>query len=494
MAKIGSQIRETRLRKGFTLDRVADDTNISVRFLAKIENDDFTGFPGELYVLGFMRNYAEYLGLDPEEIIRTYRMREEEQAPLPAKGAAADEPASVDAVSASAVSSASSPRSQAEVPASAEITNPEGEPKSEKVRKSLSVPRPRAKKPEVPAGAPSVAEGADVIPAAAPPEPPAGKPAAEKLAAEKPAAEKPATGRPVAKRPATEEPAGEPRGPAAPLPAKIAPRYLFAAATLVALAAAGWILFGTGTPDSGGGAAKEPVEYRIEGESFERRIYPGDILLVAVGADVYRFRLASIGDKASLETPFGPLELGLGSPGTVDVDKDGAYDLSLGAQDFEKNKPSLGVLLHLEYAPVETAAASDRDVTIPGDSPQPARAAPASQPPQAQETETVILRTTRGPYPLIVQVTFRGACLFRYEADRKEWVEKYYAKGETITVNMNSSLTVWASNAQAAKLSFQAGGSKPADLELGSPGEVVVKKIGWSKSGSSWTLTASDLD
>ena len=68
MAKIGSKILETRLRKGLTLDRVADDTNISVRFLAKIENDDFTGFPGEPYVVGFIRNYADYLGLEPEEI------------------------------------------------------------------------------------------------------------------------------------------------------------------------------------------------------------------------------------------------------------------------------------------------------------------------------------------------------------------------------------------------------------------------------------------
>jgi len=81
MAKIGSKVQETRLRKGLTLDRIADDTNISVRFLSKIENDDFTGFPGEPYVVGFIRNYAEYLGLDPEAVVATYRNKGDEPPP-----------------------------------------------------------------------------------------------------------------------------------------------------------------------------------------------------------------------------------------------------------------------------------------------------------------------------------------------------------------------------------------------------------------------------
>ena len=47
MGEIGFILQEARLKKGLTLERVADDTNISVRFLSKLENDDFTGFPGE---------------------------------------------------------------------------------------------------------------------------------------------------------------------------------------------------------------------------------------------------------------------------------------------------------------------------------------------------------------------------------------------------------------------------------------------------------------
>ena len=61
MGKIGDIFREARLGKGLTLEQVADETNISKRFLQGIESDDFSGFPGEVYTLGFIRNYAEFL-------------------------------------------------------------------------------------------------------------------------------------------------------------------------------------------------------------------------------------------------------------------------------------------------------------------------------------------------------------------------------------------------------------------------------------------------
>jgi len=49
MAKVGALFRDARLEKGLTLDQVADETNISKRFLQGIENDNFQGFPGSLY-------------------------------------------------------------------------------------------------------------------------------------------------------------------------------------------------------------------------------------------------------------------------------------------------------------------------------------------------------------------------------------------------------------------------------------------------------------
>ncbi|MEN6364398.1 MAG: helix-turn-helix domain-containing protein, partial [Rectinema sp.] len=64
MARIGQRLRDARTAKSISLERVAEDTNIGLRYLTGLENDDHSAFPGEPYVVGFMRNYAEYLGLD----------------------------------------------------------------------------------------------------------------------------------------------------------------------------------------------------------------------------------------------------------------------------------------------------------------------------------------------------------------------------------------------------------------------------------------------
>ena len=76
MGKIGDLFREARLGKGLTLEQVADETNISKHFLQGIESDDFSDFPGEVYSLGFIRNYAEFLGLDASAMVEIYRSNE----------------------------------------------------------------------------------------------------------------------------------------------------------------------------------------------------------------------------------------------------------------------------------------------------------------------------------------------------------------------------------------------------------------------------------
>lgn len=58
-----------------TLEQVADETNISKRFLQGI-SDDFSGFPGEVYILGFIRNYAEFLSLNSSAMVELYRSDE----------------------------------------------------------------------------------------------------------------------------------------------------------------------------------------------------------------------------------------------------------------------------------------------------------------------------------------------------------------------------------------------------------------------------------
>lgn len=72
MARLGDALRAQRERKGIVLDQAADDTRIREKFLRALEDGDYNVLPGAVYTKGFLRNYAEYLDLDPEELVTLY--------------------------------------------------------------------------------------------------------------------------------------------------------------------------------------------------------------------------------------------------------------------------------------------------------------------------------------------------------------------------------------------------------------------------------------
>src|SRR5437762_14305971 len=71
-----------RGRKGVDLVRAERDTKIRVRYLSALESGDYRDLPGAVYTKGFLRNYAIYLGLDPEDVLRQWR-RERGEATWP---------------------------------------------------------------------------------------------------------------------------------------------------------------------------------------------------------------------------------------------------------------------------------------------------------------------------------------------------------------------------------------------------------------------------
>jgi cytoskeletal protein RodZ len=62
-----------RERKGVDLYRAERDTKIRARYLAALERGDYKELPGPVYTKGFLRNYALYLGLDPDEVLLQWR-------------------------------------------------------------------------------------------------------------------------------------------------------------------------------------------------------------------------------------------------------------------------------------------------------------------------------------------------------------------------------------------------------------------------------------
>ena len=73
-----------RERKGVDLYRAERDTKIRVRYLAALERGEYAELPGAVYTKGFLRNYALYLGLDPEDVIRQWK-RERGDSVVPAE-------------------------------------------------------------------------------------------------------------------------------------------------------------------------------------------------------------------------------------------------------------------------------------------------------------------------------------------------------------------------------------------------------------------------
>jgi cytoskeleton protein RodZ len=74
-AKIGQILEKARKARGLTLDEVENATKIRKRYLAGLEREDFAVLPDAVYVQGFLKTYANYLGLDGEELSRELKER-----------------------------------------------------------------------------------------------------------------------------------------------------------------------------------------------------------------------------------------------------------------------------------------------------------------------------------------------------------------------------------------------------------------------------------
>lgn len=73
MESIGERLRQARESKKLTVKNVAIETNMAPTYIEALEAEDFDKFPGETYIIGFLKSYAEFLKLDPEEIVMLYK-------------------------------------------------------------------------------------------------------------------------------------------------------------------------------------------------------------------------------------------------------------------------------------------------------------------------------------------------------------------------------------------------------------------------------------
>lgn len=382
MTSIGESLKRAREDKGLDLDRVSDETKIAKRFLAALEAEDFSVFPGDPYAIGFLRNYAEYLGLDAAEMAASFNTLRIQEQPAPIQ---------------------------------------------------------------------------ELIPT-------------------------------------------RKRGPGI---------FIAVAAVLVVGIVAGGFVLTRGQKTPAGAslsAPHSPTEYRMDASGLDRRLWPGDSVVFALGQDSWKLKLTSLSDGAILDTPFGQRRLSLGEESVIDFNGDGQPDLRILLADLDKRDASKGA--SIRFTPIgATAAASSPS---PADLAATAQAADATstdvsatgqapvqnKPDTATTTkEGAIFEAQKSSYPFVVSVTFRGSCMFRYEVDRKDRDERYYQKGDTVTINANNAVKIWASNAQSAAVTVQASGGRSAAIDLGGPGEIAVKRIAWTQNDNgSYTLSLFEVD
>ncbi|HMP73407.1 MAG TPA: helix-turn-helix domain-containing protein, partial [Kiritimatiellia bacterium] len=72
MHTLGQQFRQAREEQGLTLSKAASLTRIKIQHLTDMEDDNFSRMPAPAYAKGFIRMYADLLGLDPVPLVEEY--------------------------------------------------------------------------------------------------------------------------------------------------------------------------------------------------------------------------------------------------------------------------------------------------------------------------------------------------------------------------------------------------------------------------------------
>lgn len=359
MKEISKILIEARKNRGIDLEQATRDTNISKQFLVGLESDNYDDFPAETYVLGFLRNYAKYLGLDADEVLKLYKQTKLQESEIP---------------------------------------------------------------PEV-------------------------------ILSKEPFSKKPI--------------------------------FIVLAIILGIFVVSGIIFFAlkkfklnpinlpkTNTAKTIQQTKAEKTKvietnktknYEIAESHYEDRFFEGDAFSLKIADKNYTFKVKKTLEELELETEkLGTQIVRLGESRKIDLNDDTIADIEIALGDIDKSDAKKGALLVISTGQ-NIGKQNGADVALTTN---------------AQNYTTIFEGASA--YPVTMNVTFRGYCLFRYEIDRKERKEFYYQKSASLSIRADNAFRIWASNGNAAKVELIGAGRK-VELELTKPGEVIVRDLKWIK-------------
>ncbi|MGI9256998.1 MAG: helix-turn-helix domain-containing protein [Salinispira sp.] len=83
MESIGERLIHARQERNLSREQAARETHISQRFIEALENEYFDMFPGESYLLGFLRKYSKYLDINADEMAELFKNTTIQEQPSP---------------------------------------------------------------------------------------------------------------------------------------------------------------------------------------------------------------------------------------------------------------------------------------------------------------------------------------------------------------------------------------------------------------------------
>lgn len=83
MDSYGELLRNAREEKNLNIDKISREISIETKYLTGLEEEDNGAFPGEAYMIGFLRNYSNYLELDTDYILKLYNNKKIQESPVP---------------------------------------------------------------------------------------------------------------------------------------------------------------------------------------------------------------------------------------------------------------------------------------------------------------------------------------------------------------------------------------------------------------------------
>lgn len=78
--EMGTRLKEARIAKGYSLEDLQDVTKIQKRYLAGIEDGNYSMMPGQFYVRAFIKQYADAVGLNADELLEQHKSEMPETA------------------------------------------------------------------------------------------------------------------------------------------------------------------------------------------------------------------------------------------------------------------------------------------------------------------------------------------------------------------------------------------------------------------------------